>query len=89
VATTVVTPTFKDVQWLADRPRGEGMVVSCYVDTSVVSGVRPLWREHLKNMDWKSMAASRHCSRARNPGAQENNRIVKYRLNAHITFEFE
>ena len=25
------------------------MVVSCYADTSVSSGVRPLWREHLKN----------------------------------------
>jgi hypothetical protein len=49
VATTVVTPTFKDVQWLADRPRGEGMVVSCYADTSVATGVRPLWREHLKS----------------------------------------
>ena len=34
---------------LADRPRGEGMVVSCYADTSVSSGVRPLWHEHLKN----------------------------------------
>jgi hypothetical protein len=31
------------------RPcRGEGMVVSCYADTSP-AGVRPLWREHLKN----------------------------------------
>jgi len=49
VAITVVTPTFKDVQWLADHPRGDGMVVSCYADTSVSSGVRPLWREHLKN----------------------------------------
>jgi len=49
VATTLVTPTLKDVQWLADRPRGEGMVVSCYADTSVASGVRPLWREHLKD----------------------------------------
>jgi peptide subunit release factor 1 (eRF1) len=46
---TVVTPTFKDVQWLADRPGGEGLVVSCYADTSVSSGTRPLWREHLKN----------------------------------------
>lgn len=49
MAITVSTPTFKDAQWLADRPRGEGMVVSCYADTSVSSGVRPLWREHLKN----------------------------------------
>ena len=49
MAITVVTPTLKDVQWLADHPRGEGMVVSCYADTSVSSGVRPLWREHLKS----------------------------------------
>ena len=49
MAITVVTPTLKDVQWLADHPTGEAMVVSCYADTSVSSGVRPLWREHLKS----------------------------------------
>ncbi|MBI2186446.1 MAG: hypothetical protein HYU37_04900 [Acidobacteria bacterium] len=49
MAITVVTPTLNDVQWLADHETGEGMVVSCYADTSVASGVRPLWREHLKN----------------------------------------
>jgi len=49
VATTVLNPSFKDVQWLSDHARGEGMLVSCYADTSVSSGVRPLWREHLKN----------------------------------------
>ncbi len=27
-------PTLADVQVLLDRPRGEGLVVSCYVDTS-------------------------------------------------------
>ena len=48
MATTVVNPTFKDAQWLLDHAAGEGMVVSCYADTSP-SGVRPLWREHLKN----------------------------------------
>ena len=48
MATTVVNPTFKDAQWLSDHAAGEGMVVSCYADTSP-SGVRPLWREHLKN----------------------------------------
>jgi peptide subunit release factor 1 (eRF1) len=45
---TVVNPTFKNAQWLSDHARGEGMVVSCYADTSP-SGIRPLWREHLKN----------------------------------------
>ncbi|MBI3050453.1 MAG: hypothetical protein HYY76_19335 [Acidobacteria bacterium] len=49
VAITVVTPTLNDVQWLADHAGGEGMVVSCYANTSVSPGVRPLWREHLKN----------------------------------------
>jgi hypothetical protein len=48
VATTVVNPTFKDAQWLSDHAGGEGVVVSCYADTSP-AGVRPLWREHLKN----------------------------------------
>jgi hypothetical protein len=46
---TVVNPTFKDTQWLSDHAGGEGAVVSCYADTSVSSGVRPHWREHLKN----------------------------------------
>ena len=49
MATTLVNPSLKDVQWLSDHARGEGMVVSCYADTSVSSGVRPLWREHLKS----------------------------------------
>lgn len=49
MATTVINPSFKDVQWLSDHARGEGMVVSCYADTAVSSGVRPLWREHLKS----------------------------------------
>jgi peptide subunit release factor 1 (eRF1) len=44
----VLNPTFKDAQWLSDHAAGEGMVVSCYADTSP-AGVRPLWREHLKN----------------------------------------
>jgi peptide subunit release factor 1 (eRF1) len=48
VATTVLNPTFKNAQWLSDHAAGEGMVVSCYADTSP-AGVRPLWREHLKN----------------------------------------
>jgi hypothetical protein len=49
VATTLMNPSFKDVQWLFDHAKGEGMVVSCYADTSVSSGVRSLWREHLKS----------------------------------------
>lgn len=49
MAITLMTPTLHDVQWLADHETGEGMVVSCYADISVSSGVRPLWREHLRN----------------------------------------
>jgi hypothetical protein len=49
MATTLMNVTLADVQWLADRPRGAGMVVSCYADTSISAGVRPLWREHLNN----------------------------------------
>jgi hypothetical protein len=49
VATTVATLRFADVQWLADHPRGEGMVVSCYADMSVSAATRQLWREHLDN----------------------------------------
>ena len=49
MATTVLNPNLKDVQWLSDHAKGEGMVVSCYADTSVSAGVRPLWREHLNN----------------------------------------
>jgi peptide subunit release factor 1 (eRF1) len=44
-----MNPSVRDVQWLSDHTRGEGMVVSCYADISVSSGVRPLWREHLKS----------------------------------------
>lgn len=38
----------KDYQVLLDRPRGVGMVVSCYADTSVAEGFEPHWRQHLK-----------------------------------------
>jgi len=46
MAMTVTTPTRNDVQWLADRPRGEGTIGRCCADTSVAGGVRPVWREH-------------------------------------------
>jgi peptide subunit release factor 1 (eRF1) len=38
-----------DVQVLLDHPRGEGMVVSCYADTSLAAGFQSLWPQHLKN----------------------------------------
>jgi peptide subunit release factor 1 (eRF1) len=47
VSTTVLeAPTFAAAQWLMDHSRGQGLIVSCYADTSV-SGVRSHWREHL------------------------------------------
>lgn len=47
MATTVLeAPTFTAAQWLMDHARGQGMIVSCYGDTSV-SGVRSRWRHHL------------------------------------------
>lgn len=41
-------PTLPNVQLLLDRPKGEGMIVSCYVDTSL-AGYQAVWRQRLKN----------------------------------------
>jgi peptide subunit release factor 1 (eRF1) len=46
---TLKPASFRDAQWLLDRPRKTDMVVSCYADTSVGRGVRSEWRLHLKN----------------------------------------
>ena len=37
------------IQVFLDHPRGEGMIVSCYADTSVAGGFVSLWPQHLKN----------------------------------------
>lgn len=37
------------IQVLLDHPKGEGMIVSCYADTSVTGGFVSLWSQHLKN----------------------------------------
>ena len=37
------------IQVLLDRPKGEGMIVSCYADTSVTGGFVSLWPQYLKN----------------------------------------
>ena len=37
------------VQVLLDHPKGEGMIVSCYADTSVTEGFVSHWFQHLKN----------------------------------------
>jgi hypothetical protein len=38
----------KDVQVLLDQPKGQGMTVSCYADTSVSEGFEPHWLEPFK-----------------------------------------
>lgn len=37
------------IQVLLDHPKGQGMIVSCYADTSVTEGFLSLWSQHLKN----------------------------------------
>ncbi len=37
------------IQVLLDHPKGEGMIVSCYADTSVSDGFLSLWAQRLKN----------------------------------------
>ena len=37
------------IQVLLDHSKGEGMIVSCYADTSMTSGFQWLWSQHLKN----------------------------------------
>ena len=41
--------THDAIQVLLDHPKGEGMIVSCYADTSVTEGFVSLWSQHLKN----------------------------------------
>ena len=45
----MVTSNRADVQVFLDQPHGEGMVVSCYADTSVVQGFEPHWLGHFKS----------------------------------------
>jgi peptide subunit release factor 1 (eRF1) len=42
-------PTLHDVQVLLDHPKGHGMIVSCYADTSLAAGFQSLWPQHLKD----------------------------------------
>lgn len=41
--------THDAIQVLLDHSKGEGMIVSCYADTSVTEGFASLWSQHLKN----------------------------------------
>lgn len=45
----MIDVTLDDIQVLLDHPRGEGMIVSCYANTSVTGGFLSLWSQHLKN----------------------------------------
>jgi peptide subunit release factor 1 (eRF1) len=42
-------PLLRDVQILLDHPKGEGMIVSCYADTSLAAGFQSFWSQRLKN----------------------------------------
>lgn len=37
------------IQVLLNHPKGEGMIVSCYADTSVATGFQSFWSQRLKN----------------------------------------
>ena len=37
------------IQMLLDHPKGQGMIVRCYADTSMTGGFQWLWPQHLKN----------------------------------------
>ena len=39
----------RDVQVLLDHPKGKGMIVSCYADTSLAAGFQSFWAQRLKN----------------------------------------
>jgi peptide chain release factor subunit 1 len=45
----MINVTHDAIQILLDHPKGEGMIVSCYADTSVTQGFLSLWSQHLKN----------------------------------------
>lgn len=45
----MIDVTHDAIQVLLDHPKGEGMVVSCYANTSVTAGFLSLWSQHLKN----------------------------------------
>jgi peptide subunit release factor 1 (eRF1) len=45
----MIDTTQDAIQVLLDRPKGQGMTVSCYADTSMTDGFQWLWSQHLKN----------------------------------------
>ena len=45
----MIDVTHDAIQVLLDHPRGEGMIVSCYANTSATEGFLSLWSQRLKN----------------------------------------
>lgn len=45
----MIDVTHQAIQVLLDHPGGEGMIVSCYADTSMTDGFQWLWSQRLKN----------------------------------------
>ena len=45
----MIDVTQDDIQVLLDHPKGRGMIVSCYADTSMTDWFQWLWPQHLKN----------------------------------------
>lgn len=45
----MITATQDAIQVLLDHPKGRGMIVSCYADTSMTDGFQSFWPQHLKN----------------------------------------
>jgi hypothetical protein len=46
---SMIDATQDAIQVLLDRPKGEGMIVSCYADTSMSDGFHWAWSQHLKS----------------------------------------
>jgi peptide subunit release factor 1 (eRF1) len=45
----MIDVTHEAIQVLVDHPKGQGMIVSCYADTSMTDGFQWLWAQRLKN----------------------------------------
>jgi peptide subunit release factor 1 (eRF1) len=63
----MIDATPNTIQVLLDRPKGEGMIVSCYADTSVTEGFLSHWSQSLKNevKAIEERCANDHQARAR------------------------
>ena len=64
----------KDIQVLLDQPKGQGMLVSCYADTSVSDGFSPHWLQPFKT----------EASRIREQFADDHQARLKFEGNLDI-----